>query len=47
MDDINARQIFAMILIVLALGGFGVAEIRDRWRNWRAAHPSKKLRAKS
>ena len=47
MDDITARQVFAMGLILLALGGFGAAEIRDRWRDWRAAHPSKKLRAKS
>ena len=47
MDDITARQVFAMGLILLAMGGFGAAEIRDRWRVWRAAHPSKKLRAKS
>ena len=41
------EQGYALGIVLLAMGGFGAAEIRDRWRDWRAAHPSKKLRAKS
>ena len=47
MDDVTAKQVFAIGLILLALGGFGVAEVIDRlkvhgwWPMWNAKKDQK------